>query len=167
MPNDVTSTNPLMARVLLIMVHAGGRPTSYTEVLGDEIASAIATSSIGLPRMCALPEHSHWPPPQTIMSWLYKQVGQFPDKYANAKRAQAEFLAAEILEISDESSNDYKETEDGREVFNGEAVARSRLRVDTRKWLAAKLLPRLYGERIQSEQIVTIKHEDALKELDD
>jgi hypothetical protein len=36
-------------------------------------------------------------------------------------------------------------------VFDSTAVARNRLRVDARKWVAAKLLPKKYGDKVQQE----------------
>ena len=75
------------------------------------------------------------------------------DQYAKAKEAQAEFMADEIMNIADDGTNDWIEQrgDDGARQaykFNGEAVARSRLRVDARKWVAAKLLPKKYGEKV-------------------
>lgn len=45
-----------------------------------------------------------------------------------------------------------KINDEGYETFNGEFAARSRIRIDTRKWLACKLLPKQYGDKIQLEQ---------------
>ncbi|MBP9870404.1 MAG: hypothetical protein KBC53_02765, partial [Nitrosomonas sp.] len=42
--------------------------------------------------------------------------------------------------------NDTYIDEDGHVIVNGDVVARSRLRVDSRKWLASKLIPRTYGD---------------------
>ena len=75
------------------------------------------------------------------------------DQYAKAKEAQAEFMADEIMNIADDGTNDWIEQrgDDGAIKayrLNGEAVARSRLRVDARKWVAAKLLPKKYGEKV-------------------
>ena len=39
--------------------------------------------------------------------------------------------------------------EDGKETVDHERIARSRLRVDSRKWVASKLLPKVYGDRLQ------------------
>lgn len=39
-----------------------------------------------------------------------------------------------------------------REVTTGDMVERSRLQIDARKWLAAKLLPNKYGEKIAIDQ---------------
>ncbi|MRT15312.1 hypothetical protein GJV07_24145 [Enterobacteriaceae bacterium RIT711] len=77
-------------------------------------------------------------------------------QYARAREVQAEILAEEIIEIADDSSGDVIVDEDGHEQTNHERVARSRLRVDARKWYASKLAPKRYGDRIQHEQKITI-----------
>jgi len=62
-------------------------------------------------------------------------------------------LAEEILEISDDGSNDWMERkrQDGsvETVLNSEHINRSRLRVDSRKWLLSKMAPKKYGDRIE------------------
>jgi len=60
-----------------------------------------------------------------------------------------EALAEEILEIADDGINDTYETEDGKEKVNQDVINRSRLRVDTRKWLMSKLAPKKFGERVE------------------
>ncbi|MRT15310.1 hypothetical protein GJV07_24135 [Enterobacteriaceae bacterium RIT711] len=77
-------------------------------------------------------------------------------QYARAREVQAEILAEEIIEIADDSSGDVFVDDDGREQTNHERVARSRLRVDARKWYASKLAPKRYGDRIQHDQKITI-----------
>jgi hypothetical protein len=64
---------------------------------------------------------------------------------------QADLLAEECLEISDDAHDDIKYDKDGNETCNTEFVARARLRIDTRKWLAAKLLPKQYGDAKKEE----------------
>jgi hypothetical protein len=56
-------------------------------------------------------------------------------------------LADEICDIADDASNDYMESGDDGVKYNGDAVARSKLRVDARKWVAAKLKPKVYGDK--------------------
>lgn len=58
-----------------------------------------------------------------------------------------EAMAEEILEISDNTEND--RTELG--LVNHENINRSRLKVDTRKWLMSKLAPKRYGEKVQTD----------------
>lgn len=71
-------------------------------------------------------------------------------QYARACETRADAIFEEILEISDDSTGDLKYTEQG-EVLNSEFVQRSRLRVDTRKWMLGKMMPKKYGEKIQTE----------------
>ena len=57
-------------------------------------------------------------------------------------------------DIADNGENDYmkrsgKDQEPGY-VVNGEAIQRSRLRVDARKWLLSKLAPKKYGDKIET-----------------
>lgn len=90
------------------------------------------------------------PAKSSVFLWLSKDKG-FSDQYARAMESRTEVLAEEILEIADESAADFTETEDGKTVFNGEAVQRSKLRVDTRKWLMSKMAPKKYGDKITQE----------------
>lgn len=71
----------------------------------------------------------------------------FAGQYARAREAQADTLVDEIVEIADDSSGDWEETENGPRL-NAEHIQRSKLRIDARKWMAAKLRPKAYGERI-------------------
>ena len=64
-----------------------------------------------------------------------------------AREAQADALFDEILEIADDSRNDTVHGENG-DTPNHEWIARSKLRIDTRKWMAAKLRPKVYGDKI-------------------
>lgn len=84
---------------------------------------------------------------------LYDELIEFPEfqqQYARAKQLQADILVEEILEISDDSSNDTIHTEKG-DFEDKEWTNRSRLRVDSRKWLASKLLPKVYGDKIEHD----------------
>ena len=80
----------------------------------------------------------------TLVTWL---TG-FPEHYARAREAQADKMAEDILAIADDSAQDVFVGENGREVVNNEAIARSRLRVDARKWLASKFAPKKYGDKL-------------------
>ena len=55
-----------------------------------------------------------------------------------------------MLEIADDGRNDWivRLRKDGstETVVDNEAVQRSRLRIDTRKWLLSKLSPKKYGD---------------------
>ena len=70
--------------------------------------------------------------------------------YARACEKRADSIFDEILEIADETSNDTIITERG-EIPNSEWIARSRLKVDARKWMLGKMNPKKYGDKIQQE----------------
>lgn len=126
-----------------------GRPLEYNQEIGDLICERIATHSLGLKRLCK--KYEDMPAETTVQRWRYRVSG-FRLQYAQAKMLQADLLAEECLDISDDSRQDIRVTEDGKTMIDGEFVARSRLRVDTRKWLASKLLPRQYGDKSLLEQ---------------
>ena len=128
---------------------AGGRPTIYSEELAVRICELVATSSLGLIKLCA--KYDELPVKDTINQWRYRYPG-FSALYAKAKLIQADRLAEDILDIADEARGDIKLDDDGNEVLNSEFVARSRLKIDTRKWLAAKLLPRQYGNHTEENK---------------
>lgn len=130
-----------------------GRPTLYTEELADLICERVATCTLGLARLCEL--HNDLPSKFTVNLWRYKYP-EFSTRYAQAKLKQADLLAEEILDIADDATNDWMESfgEDGDIVYklNGEHVQRSRLRIDTRKFLASKLLPKQYGQHAEEDK---------------
>lgn len=119
-----------------------GRPTIYSIKLADEICNKIASTSNGLKKLCT--ENPHWPNKSTIYSWL-KNNKEFSNQYARAKRCQIQVFVDEIVEISDDNANDCLFDAEGKIVFNSLAVQRARLRIDSRKWLACKLVPKVYG----------------------
>jgi len=76
-------------------------------------------------------------------------------QYEESRNIGLDVMADELLEIADDSSNDYmtKVNKDGTkcEAVNPENIQRSRLRTDVRKWYLSKLAPKRYGERIQTD----------------
>jgi hypothetical protein len=66
--------------------------------------------------------------------------------YAKAKDAAADTLAEEIQDISDSMPMETTDKE-GNTRFDPGYIQWMRLRVDARKWVAAKLKPKKYGER--------------------
>ncbi len=140
------------------------RPSKFTQSLADKICERIAGGE-SLRLICA---DAKMPGKTTVMRWLADNgLPEFRDQYAHAREAQADHFADEILAIADDGSNDTYTTEDGREVVNHDYIQRSRLRVDTRKWLMSKVAPKKYGDKmnVTGQMQVQITHEDALKEL--
>lgn len=92
-----------------------------------------------------------------IFDWLHADKA-FAEAYARAKEEQADFLVEEMLAIADDDSADaiFVEVDDksgksAKMVCNNEFIQRSRLKVDTRKWIASKLKPKKYGDKIELE----------------
>lgn len=126
--------------------NTGGRPSDYSEELAAHICGELA-SGRSLRDVC---RDDDTPAQSTVFLWLSKHPG-FSEQYARAMEARTNALAEEILEIADDSSGDVGVTEDGREVVKSDVIARSRLRVDTRKWLMSKMAPKKYGDKISQE----------------
>lgn len=119
-----------------------GRPSEFTQETADRICEGIA-DGLSLRSICRAED---MPNKATVFRWLAAQPA-FSDQYARAREAQADTLADELTDIADDSGRDFIQTENGP-VFNAEHVNRSRLRVDTRKWIASKLKPKKYGEKL-------------------
>lgn len=128
-----------------------GRPTKYTEAKAEEICRRISAGE-SLREVC---RSQGMPSAGTVRGWVVEDRESFSERYARACEQRAWLWAEELLDIVDDSSNDYIERrrQDGSsyEDFNSEAVQRSRLRADTRKWLLSKLLPKQFGERHKHE----------------
>ncbi len=87
----------------------------------------------------------------TFFEWLQKDTSkQYAESYVRACEIRAEKLTDEILQIADEANADIIGVDEktGKPIVNGEAINRSRLKVDARKWLAGKLAPKKYGDKI-------------------
>lgn len=91
----------------------------------------------------------------SIFLWISKYP-EFSEQYAKAKQTGLEALAEDLLEISDDGQNDWMQNNDPENPgyrLNGEHIQRSKLRVDTRKWLLSKLVPKKYGEKVTQEHV--------------
>lgn len=127
------------------------RPSmEYDSAIGDRICEGIAD---GRSLRAIVREDDSLPARSTIFKWLAENK-VFADQYAKAREAQADVLFEEILDIADESTTVNKvigHGEDAEEVvvYDSVAVQRNRLRVDARKWMAGKLRPKKYGEKLE------------------
>ena len=117
------------------------------ERLKDEICFDIAFHMFSLRKVCS---KETMPAMTTVLEWL-KNDEKFSLQYARACEIRAEGMADEILEIADDSSNDTKTIHKGGndiDIENTEWVNRSKLRVDSRKWLLSKMMPKKYGDKL-------------------
>lgn len=127
-----------------------GRPSSYTEKLGQEICMRLASGE-SLRSIC---RDEHMPDERRVREWALNLQHPFSPQYARAREIAYHSMADELFEIADDGSNDWMERNDkdnpGYEA-NGEHMQRSRLRVDTRKWMLSRMLPKLYGDKVHVE----------------
>lgn len=129
-----------------------GRPAiPFDAAIADAICDAISTQSKGLGQI--IEDLGFDISPSLIYKWLQADSA-FCERYARAKADQARVLADQISELADiEPRMCEIPTKSGATY---EAVDRGHLewrrqQVEARKWLAAKLLPKVYGERIAQE----------------
>ncbi|WP_035977455.1 hypothetical protein [Bradyrhizobium sp. th.b2] len=122
------------------------RPSDYSLQLAALICDRMAEGE-SLRTIC---KDEDMPARSTVFLWLAAHK-EFSDLYARAVDARAHLLAEEILEISDDGRNDTYKDDEGNVMTDHDVIARSRLRVDSRKWLAARLAPRKYGDKITQE----------------
>lgn len=116
------------------------------------VCDRIATCSLSLSTILAQGyKGMDLPAPSQIYEWL-RVSEELQEMYARAKRDQSDYLAEEMLDIADDARNDYMLmiSADGQEkkALDKEFVQRSRLRIETRKWLMGKLHPRRYGDTV-------------------
>jgi len=123
------------------------RPSDYSPELTAVMCARMA-EGVSLRSICLADD---MPDKATVFRWLAAHK-EFRDQYARAREARADAMAEEILEISDDDRDDsITDPESGATRLNAEFVARSRLKVDTRKWLMARMAPKVYGDKVTQE----------------
>lgn len=90
-----------------------------------------------------------WP---TWQEWV-NEDDDLAKRYARAREDRAELIFEEILQIADDSTNDFTGIDAGNgmildQKFDYEHVQRSRLRVDARKWMLGKMSPKKFGDKL-------------------
>lgn len=121
----------------------------YSHALFDRICERLADGE----SLNSISKSEGFPPQSTIYKWVNEDRFGCREKYAQARDFQARKLSDEIMEIADDSSNDFVERENARTgkkeiVLDREAIDRAKLRVDARKWYLSKVLPKEFGDRL-------------------
>jgi hypothetical protein len=94
------------------------------------------------------------PAESTVRAWALDNVSGFSAQYTRAREIGYMSMADEMVEIADETASDTipGDGEDAPDRANHEWISRSRLRVDTRKWLLSKALPKIFGDKVETTQ---------------
>lgn len=118
--------------------------STYSDELADRICDELMLGKSML-KIC---EREGMPSETTVYRWLQSDEHPgFREKYAQARELQAERMLDEILQIADDTANDTEYGDSGPRA-NAEWIARSRLKVDSRKWAMSKLAPKKYGDKV-------------------
>ena len=124
---------------------------SEWEPVLSEILAAIATTPKSLESICREIESA--PSARTVYR-LIDADEELCQRYTRAKEAQLQILADQLIDLADTDRICEKVTikaDGSREVVILDQVERTKVQIDTRKWLLAKLNPKKYGEKIQQE----------------
>ncbi len=122
----------------------------YSPEIAKEIARRLANGE-SLRSIC---RDANMPDESSVRGWVIYNKFEFAQVYREARDIGLDCMADEILDIADDGSNDYmiRETKRGAiVVVDKENAARSKLRVETRKWYLCKMYPKKYGDRIAQE----------------
>lgn len=110
-----------------------GRPVYWTperkEAAQAQICAALSGSDQSLQSICAA---EGMPDAATVRDWR-KEDAAFDAMYARAREEQADYFAAQIVEIADTEF----------------MADRARVRIDARKWAASKMKPGTYGDKLE------------------
>ena len=136
-----------------------GRPSKFTPEIANEICRRIVSGE-SLRSVCF---SENMPSRETVYQWMYKArlesdkdspLARFPDNYRAAREYQAEVVYDDLLEIADDATNDWMDKQFGQttaRIPDPETAQRSKLRVDTRKWILARMNRKRYGEKVTQE----------------
>lgn len=139
-----------------------GQPTKYNPEIGQRICSLIS-QAISLKAICQM---EGMPDTDTVVEWRWRN-SDFSVAYAQAREDSADAFADEIMAIADDRSTDWKLDEvTGIWKPDHDVINRAKLRVDARKWIAAKLKPASYGERVEATIKGQIDHRHAHVNID-
>ena len=124
------------------VVNKGGRPTKYNLEIALKICDRIADgeSLVQITRDPAMPKKT------AVYEWLLRHK-EFAELYARAREDQADSLADEIQAIADELPMEITDDK-GVTRFDSAYVTWQKNRVDARKWIASKLKPKKYSDRL-------------------
>ena len=112
-------------------------------------------------KICSLIEEGHslmsilrrkdMPSNETFYKWIDNDKHK-SKRYARASEIRSDVIFEDILQIADDQENDVYTDEDGKEFVNHNVINRARLRVDSRKWMLSKMMPKKYSDKIQVDQ---------------
>ena len=132
-------------------VTSRGRPSIYSDELANKICTRLGLGE-SLRKICL---DEDMPCLASVMGWLTRKP-DFLEQYTRAREIQAETQFDQLIDIVDQPPElSYVTGKNGEQIevkFDSTYVAWMKLRVDTRKWTAARMAPKKYGEHKQVEE---------------
>lgn len=130
-----------------------GGQTKYTEDLANEILGRMAGGET-VNQICRdLEVKGTKIAPSTVRLWVLDNREGFAERYARARDMMLDYWAEDTIDIADDGRNDWAERQnsDGSTytVVDHEHISRSKVRIDTRKWILSKLKPERYGDKVE------------------
>ena len=117
----------------------------YSKTIFKQICDRIATGE-SLRKIC---REEGYPSASAVVQWVMDDKDNCAKQYGKAREIQAHLMVEELFNIVDDDSGDVLFIkEDGTKVINKEFVARSRLKFDARRWSISKVLPKIYGDKL-------------------
>ena len=102
--------------------------------MADDVCALIADGE-SLRSVCKRPG---MPNTTKVMRWL-REYPDFREQYAKAMESRADAVFEELFDIADDVTEEPS------------AVAKARLRIDTRKWALARMSPKKYGDKVTQD----------------
>jgi hypothetical protein len=127
-----------------------GAPTKYNEALADKICELISTHTCGYQQLINMYPDLKLPSQQAVYLWKHRRPG-FALKYFEAKRQQSELMLHEMDAMTPGEIGRYVDN-DGNERVDAPTVALLTAKLNNRKWMASRLLPKVYGDRKEVEE---------------
>jgi hypothetical protein len=106
------------------------------------ICEKIASEGLALRNILKL---DGMPRSETFYRWMDADEDK-SKQYARACAERSDKMFEDILVIADDQEGDVYKDKEGNEQTNHNVVTRSRLRIDSRKWMLSKLNPKKYGD---------------------
>jgi len=144
-------------------IKTGGRPTVYTDKLGQKICS-LKARGISIDRMCRT--YPDLPDPTTIGLWIAEnRFPAFSHMYRRASAVCDELMADGLIDLADAPvamQRTERETKDGRiiveERIDAGAVNQLKHRLGVRQWWLSRRMPERFGDFLHLIKKEETKH---------
>lgn len=121
----------------------GKAGVEYSVELGDQICAKLR-EGLTLNAICNGPDMPH---ESSVREWAANPDHPFAPKYTRAREIGYQKWADDMVAISDGNSVSWLAGDEKAESSKDD-VHRDRLRIETRKWLLSKALPKIYGDKL-------------------